>query len=100
MPPVITVLLVPASVRPFDAIKGISVLLRLIAVRVGDDFHQMTARIVEIDAAAAVQVIDLSGFGAPRIGVIPRAQRSDAGERRVELGVADEKRIMPRPEFL
>src|SRR6266404_742244 len=60
----------------------------------------MTTRIVEINAAAAVQVIDLAGFGAPRIGVIPGAQSADAGERRVELGIADEESIMPRPELL
>src|ERR1700733_7668558 len=65
----------------------------------GDDFHQMTARIVEIDATAPVQMIDLAGFAAPRIGVIPGAQSAYAGERRVELGIADEESIVPRPEF-
>src|SRR5215472_10119965 len=103
MPPAVTVLLVPASVRPFEAMKGMvpptrvdecpprrsdrSALLRPVAVRVGDDFHQVTARIFEIDAAAAVQVIDLARFGAPRVGVIAGAVSADTDERRVELGV-------------
>ena len=54
----------------------------------GDYFHHVTVGVIEIDAATAVQMIDLAGLGAPRIGVIPDALRANAGERRVELGVA------------
>src|SRR5580693_5641027 len=67
-------------------------LLGRVAVGAGDDFHQVTVGVVEIDAATAVQMVDLAGLGAPRIGVIPDALSADAGERRVELGVADKER--------
>jgi hypothetical protein len=56
---------------------------------VGDYFHHVTVGVVEIDAAAAVQMIDLAGLGPPRIGVILDALGADAGERRVKFGVAD-----------
>src|SRR5204862_1303237 len=56
-------------------------------------------RVVEIDAATAVQMIDLAGLGAPRIGVIPDALSANAGERRVELGVADKEGVMPRTKL-
>ena len=39
------------------------------------------------------------GLGAARIGVIPDALSTDAGKRRIELGVADKEGIMPRPEL-
>src|SRR5215472_2047249 len=119
MPPAVTVLLVPASVRPFEAMKGIdpswrngerrqsaltpksqrSDLLRPITVRMSDDFHQVAAGIVEINTAPAVQVIDLARLGAARIGVIPGALGADAGEGRIELGVADQESIVPRAEL-
>jgi hypothetical protein len=44
-------------------------------------------------------MIDLAGLGAPRIGVIPDALSADAGERRVELGVADKEGVMPWSEL-
>src|SRR5215472_157674 len=119
MPPAVTVLLVPASVRPFEAMKGIdpswrngerrqsaltpksqrSDLLRPITVRMSDDFHQVAAGIVEINTAPAVQVIDLARLGAARIGVVPGALGTDAGEGRIELGVADQEGVMPRAEL-
>src|SRR5262245_36298743 len=94
MPPAVMVLLVPASVRPFDATKGIfplnangkisrvsqgrrdasppkcgrSDLLGPVSVGLSYDFHQVTVGVVEIDAPAAVQMIDLTPLGAPRIG--------------------------------
>src|SRR5215470_1415931 len=74
-------------------------LLGPIAVGVGDYFHHVTVGVVEIDAATAVQMIDLAGPGAPRIGVIPDTLSADAGKRCVELGVADKERVMPRPEL-
>src|SRR5262249_54750927 len=71
-------------------------LLGPVAVGVGDYFHHVTVGVLEIDAATAVQMIDLAGLGAPRIGVIPAPRRAEAGERRVDLGVADKERVMPR----
>src|SRR5689334_17074418 len=76
-----------------------SLLHRPVAVGVGDDFHQVAARVVEIDPAAAVIVIDLAGLGPARIGVIAGTRGADAGKGGVKLGVADEKRVMPRAEF-
>src|SRR5215469_1781111 len=70
-------------------------LLGPVAVGVGDYFHHVTAGVLEIDAATAVQMTDLAGLGAPRIGVIPDTLRANEGERRVELGVADKERVMP-----
>src|SRR5580704_17810826 len=74
-------------------------LLGPVAVGVGDYFHQVTVGVVEIDAATAVQKIDLAGLGAPRVGVVPDALSADAGERRVELGIADKEGIMPWPKL-
>src|SRR5215469_9358774 len=79
--------------------RGRSDLLGLVAVGVGDYFHHVTVGGLEIDAATAVQMIDLARLGAPRIGVIPDALSADAGERRVELGVADKERVMPRTKL-
>src|SRR6266700_5230368 len=60
--------------------RGRSDLLGSVAVGVGDYFHHVTVGVLEIDAATAVQMIDLAGLGAPRIGVIPDAMGVDAGE--------------------
>src|SRR5215471_15521993 len=79
--------------------RGRSDLLGPIAVGVGDYFHHVTVGVLEIDAATAVQMIDLAGLGAPRIGVILDALRANAGERRVELGVADKERVVPRTKL-
>src|SRR6266481_2481173 len=79
--------------------RGRSDLLGSVAVGVGDYFHHVTVGVLEIDAATGVQMIDLAGLGAPRIGVIPDALSADAGERRVELDVADKERVMPRTKL-
>ena len=63
-------------------------LLWPIAVGVGDYLHHVTVGVFEIDAATAVQMIDLAGLGTPRIGVITDAPSADAGECRVKFGVA------------
>src|SRR5262249_46280961 len=44
-------------------------------------------------------MIDLARFGTPRIGVIPDVPSADAGERCVELGVADKERVMSRTKL-
>src|SRR5580700_4190124 len=79
--------------------RGRSDLLGPVAVGVGDYFHHVTVGVVEIDAATAVQMIDLAGLGAPRIGVILDALGADAGERGGKFGVADKEGVVPRPEF-
>src|SRR6516225_11273781 len=80
--------------------RGRSDLLGSVAVGVGDYLHHVTVGVVEIDAATAVQMIDLAGLGTPRIGVIPDAPSADTGERRVELAVADKERVMFRTKLL
>ena len=59
--------------------RGRSDLLRPVAVGVGDYLHHVTVGVVEIDAATAVQMIDLARLGTPRIGVITDAPSADAG---------------------
>src|SRR5690348_12274808 len=64
-------------------------LLGPVAVRVGDYFHHVTVGVVEIEAATAVQMIDLAGLDAPRIGVIPdalRIYRPAGAQERVQHG--------------
>lgn len=85
--------------RPCDApspARGRSDLLGPVAIGVGDYLHQVTVGIVEVDAGTAVQMIDLAGLGAPRTGIIPDALSADAGERRVEFGVADKEGVIAR----
>src|SRR5215468_9398153 len=79
--------------------RGRSDLLGSVAVGVGDYLHHVTVGVLEIDAATAMQMIDLAGLGTPRIGVITDAPSADAGERRVELGVADKERVMSRTKL-
>src|SRR3981081_522854 len=89
----------PSACSGRSPARGRSNLLGPVAVGVGDYLHQVTVGVVEIDAATTVEMIDLAGLGAPRIGVIPDALSADTGERRVELGVADKEGVMPRPEL-
>src|SRR5271167_3922704 len=79
--------------------RGRSDLLGPVAVGVGDYFHHVTVGVVEIDTATAVQMVDLAGLGAPRIGVIPDALTADAGERRVKFGVAEKEGVVPRTKL-
>src|SRR6201987_331460 len=74
-------------------------LLWPVAVRLGDYFPHVTVGVLEIEAATAVQMIDLARLGAPRIGVIADALSADAGECRVELGIANKQRVMPRTKL-
>src|SRR5262249_39684821 len=74
--------------------------LGFFAVGLGDKLHQMTARIIEINAPAAVALVDLAGPLAARGGVVPDAAGADARQRRVELRLADEERVVLRAEIL
>ena len=64
-----------------------------------DDFEQMTIRVLEVHAAAAVAVIDLAGAGLSRIGPIRETPLEDAGKDRVEFGLADEESIVLRGDL-
>ncbi len=74
-------------------------LLRHVPIGVGDQLHQVAVGVVEIDAAAAVVVVDFAGLRAARIGVVADALVADAGEGGVEFGVADQERVVHRPEI-
>src|SRR5260370_40031057 len=60
----------------------------------------MGVRVVEIDAGAAIAMVDLAGTLAARRGVMLDALGADAGIRGVELFFADEECIVLRPEIL
>jgi hypothetical protein len=59
-------------------------LLGPVAVWPGNDLHQVAVGVFEIDAATTVQVVDLAGLGAPRIGIMLDAVSANAGERRIK----------------
>ena len=69
-----------------------------IAVGLGNDFHQVPVRVVEIDAAAAVAMVDFAGTLTPRRRVVLDAAGADARQRRIELRLADEEREVLRPK--
>src|SRR5262252_3066356 len=50
------------------------------AVGLGDQLHQMAVGIVEIDAAAAIEVVDLAQPLAAEVRVVLDAVGADAGE--------------------
>jgi hypothetical protein len=64
------------------------------AVRTGDQFEEMAVRVVEIDAATPVEVVDLPGPFAAKIRVMRDARGADAGKCSVELGFADQKGVV------
>src|SRR6266480_3131597 len=71
-----------------------------IAVGLGNDFHQVAVRVVEIDAASAVAMVDFAGTLTPRRRVVLDAAGADARQRRIELRLAYEEREVLRPEIL
>jgi hypothetical protein len=64
------------------------------AVRPGDDLHQMTVGVFEVQAAAAVAVVDRPGLGPAWICPIRQVLAADAAKRRIEFLLADEKGVM------
>jgi len=70
------------------------------AVWAGDQFKQVTVRVVEIDAAAAIEMIDLARPLATEICVMLNAGGADAGERRVKLLFAYQEGVVLRAESL
>ena len=65
------------------------------AVRSGDQFEQVAAWIVEINAAGAIEVVDLARPLAAKICVMRDTAGSHAGESGVELRFADQEGVMP-----
>src|SRR3954447_21161050 len=72
--------------------------LRDWAVGLGDQLHQVAVGIVEIDAAAAVEMVDLARPLAAEIRIVGDARGADAGEGRVEFHLADQEREVSRVE--
>src|SRR5437764_8112155 len=60
----------------------------------------MSVRVIEIDPAAAVAVVDLAGALSTRSGVLPNTAGADPHECGVEFRLADEERVVLRPELL
>jgi hypothetical protein len=54
----------------------------------------VTIGVLEVQAAAAVAVIDDAALAPAGIGPVSQALVADAGERRVELLVADQERVV------
>src|SRR5262249_50709718 len=69
------------------------------AIWAGNDFQQMAARVLEIDAASAVVMVDLPRLGPRRIGPMGEALFFHAGEDLVELRLAHQESVVLRPDL-
>jgi hypothetical protein len=73
--------------------------LRDRAIGLRDDLEQMAVGIMEVQAAAAIKMVNLAGAGEVKIRVEFDARLLNPLERHVKLHVADEERVMPRSNF-
>src|SRR5580704_992988 len=64
------------------------------AVGPGDDLQQVTVRVFEVQAAAAVPVVDHPGLSLPWICPVRQVLAADAGKGRIEFLLADEEGVM------
>jgi len=69
------------------------------AVGAGDDFQEMAVVVLEIEAAAAIEMVDLAASVAVEVGVERDAGVFDAGQRAVELVLAQEKGVVSAAEL-
>src|SRR5262245_23154867 len=69
------------------------------AVGPRDDFQQVAARVLEIDAPPAVVTVDLPCLGPRRIGPMGEAPFLHAAEDLVELRFAHEESVVLRPDL-
>src|SRR6516165_4960219 len=60
------------------------------AVGAGDQLKQVAVRVIEIDAAATIEMIDLAGTLAAEIRVVLHPGGADARQRRIELRFANQ----------
>src|SRR5579883_1627822 len=74
--------------------------LVLLSVGGGDQLHEMAIGIVEVDAPAAIEVVDLAGLGVAGAGVDGDALLAQPLDARVELGVAHQKGPVLRTEIV
>ena len=70
------------------------------AVGAGDDLEQVSVGIVEVDAAAAVFVVDLARLLLVRIGPMGEAPFGDPAEDRVEIVFAHQERVVLGPDVV
>src|SRR5512134_817644 len=68
--------------------------IRLLAAAVGprDQFEYMPVRVQEVNTAAAVMPVDLTGFRSRRIGPVFELHFLDPAERGIEFVLGNEKR--------
>src|SRR3954465_8932710 len=66
----------------------------------GDDRERGARRVVEVDPAAAVDVVDLARPATARIGPVLHAAVADLPVDRVELVLGHQERIVLRPDLL
>ena len=74
-----------------EGLRPVQPPLRNGSVGSGDQLHQMPVRIVEIDASAAIEMVDLARLLATEIRVMLDAGGADTGECRVKLLFADQE---------
>src|SRR5260370_35236241 len=60
----------------------------------------MSVRVVEIDPAAAIAMVDLAGAVAAGCGVVLDPRGAGAGERRIEFRLADQEGVVLGSELL
>lgn len=63
------------------------------------DFQSVAVRIVEVDAPAAVVVVDLAGAVVEGVRPVREARLPDPGEDRVEVVLGDEERVVLRRDL-
>jgi hypothetical protein len=92
----------PEQMQGFPSKAPASVLrcVRETAVGTGDDLHAVAGRVQEVQAAAAVVVVDLARLLHVRVGVVRDPGLPDPLERRVELVVGDEEGVVLRGDRL
>src|SRR5215472_14562820 len=64
------------------------------AVGPGDDLQQMAVRVLEVQSAAAVPVVDHPRTGLARIGPVRKVLVADPVEGRIEFFVTDEEGVV------
>ena len=70
------------------------------AVRPGDDLQVVTGGILEVDAAAAVVVVDLARTASPRVGPVLHAALADPAVDGVELVFGHQECVVLRTDVL
>src|SRR5581483_12369645 len=69
-------------------------------VRTGDDLQQVAVRIVEIDAATTVPIVDAAGLPPEGIRTVGELACANPGEDRVEFLLVHEERVVLRRDLV